>query len=74
MISRLDWEEFLKAYTWQLLKNPDYRLGQAFLNYYTEINQMLENDGDLGRQLSTQLFYEKDLVRTYAIIGQWIET
>jgi hypothetical protein len=73
MISREEWTSFLEAYTWQLLKSPDYRLGQAFLNYYIEINRTLKNDGYLGQQLATQLYNKTDPIQARAIIGQWIE-
>ena len=58
-ISKQQYEEFLKHLTWQRLKTPDYRFGQAFLNYFPDIREIMENDGDLGSQGAAHLFYEE---------------
>lgn len=72
-ITREQWEKFQQHYAWQLLQSPDYRLGQAFLNYFNEVDKIWENDGDLGRQASTNLYYETDSNKAMAIISNWIE-
>ncbi len=56
MISKSEYEEFEKHYVWVLIKAPDYRLGQAFLNYFPEINKL--EVLAIGTHL--QLFYERD--------------
>ena len=41
-ISQDRYEEFLKDLAWQRLKYTDYRLGQAFCNFFSkEANQIL---------------------------------
>ncbi len=57
MISKQQYEEFLKDYTIEVLRNPDYRLGQAFLNYFPAVDRLMNNDGDLGAADATKLFY-----------------
>ena len=71
-ISKERWAEFEEHYAWQLLKSPDYRLGQAFLNYFNEVDKIWENDGDLGRQSSVNLYYETDNKRAMLLINQWL--
>jgi hypothetical protein len=58
-ISKQQYEEFLKHLAWQRLKTPDYRFGQAFLNYFPNVREIMENDGDLGSQGAAHLFYEE---------------
>ena len=41
-ISQERYAEFLKDLAWQRLKTPDYRMGQAFCNFFSkEANQIL---------------------------------
>ena len=47
MISKKEYEEFLKDYTVEVLRNPDYRLGQAFLNYFPAVDLQLLLKEDL---------------------------
>lgn len=72
-ISKERWAEFEEHYAWQLLRSPDYRLGQAFLNYFNEVDKIWNNDGDLGKQQSVRLYYETDNAKAMAIISNWIE-
>jgi hypothetical protein len=58
-ITKEQYEEFLKHLAWTRLKAPDYRFGQAFLNYFTEIRKIMERDGDLGSQAEQHLFFEE---------------
>jgi hypothetical protein len=64
--------QFQKHYAWQLLKSPDYRLGQAFLNYFPEIGQaMLANkDGELEEY---RFYNETDTVRAQELIDRWLD-
>ncbi len=57
MISQQQYEEFLKDYTIEVLRNPNYRLGQAFLNYFPAVDRLMNNDGDLGAADATKLYY-----------------
>jgi len=72
-ISRERWTEFQEHYAWQLLKSPDYRLGQAFLNYFNEVDKIMQEDGDLGRRDSVQLYYETDNAMAQRLINQWLD-
>lgn len=67
-ITQEEYQEFLKDYTWKLLQFPDYRLGQAFLNYFTKIQDHLLMDGDHGRDYSWELYQEKDKVKAQKMI------
>jgi hypothetical protein len=46
-ITLAEFEEFEKQYMFEVLKNPDYRLGQAFSNTFPEIVEALSS-GDIG--------------------------
>jgi len=72
-VSKERYEEFQKHYTWQWLKNPNFRLGQAFLNYFNEVDKIMEADGDLGLRTSHELYYEPDNERAQQIIDRWRE-
>ena len=58
-ITAAEYEEFLKHLAWTRLKAPDYRFGQAFLNYFPNIRDIMENTGDQGSQGTAHLFYEE---------------
>ncbi len=60
MISKQEYEEFLKDYTVEVLRNPDYRFGQAFLNYFPAVDRNMNNDGDLGAAAAVKLYYTTD--------------
>ena len=68
-----EFEEFEKRYFFEVLKNPDYRLGQAFINDYRDIsNSILMGDeegiGKINRLWETR---SRDLV--LKIIERYIE-
>lgn len=70
-ISKEQYEEFLKHYAWQLLKSPDYRLGQGFINFFNEVDKIWQADGDLGKQQSVNLYYETNNKEAQQIIDRW---
>ena len=72
-ITKEQYEEFLKHLVWERLKAPDYRLGQAFLNYFPEIRKIMRNDGDLGSQGEQHLFYEEWEPTARMKCEAWIE-
>jgi hypothetical protein len=53
-ISREEYTEFEKYYIMEILRNPDYRLGQAFINYFPAVTRKMTD------QESTMLFYIVD--------------
>jgi hypothetical protein len=72
-ITRAQYEEFLKHLVWQRLQAPDYRFGQAFLNYFPEIGKIMEADGDHGSQGSYMLFYEEWEPTARMKCESWVE-
>lgn len=70
MITQKQYQEFMEHYTWQLLQSPDYRLGQAFLNYFPEVSSALTKTD--GAVLETKLYYETDNERAKWLINQWV--
>ena len=72
-ITKEQYEEFLKHLEWQRLKTPDYRFGQAFLNYFPEISKNMRRDGDNGTLDEMNLFYETNDLVAQAIISKWLD-
>jgi hypothetical protein len=72
-ITKEQYEEFLKHLAWTRLKAPDYRYGQAFLNYFPEIRDIMEHDGDLGSQGAAHLFYEEWEPTARSRCESWVE-
>jgi hypothetical protein len=70
MITQQQYQEFLEHYAWQLLRSPDYRIGQAFLNYFPDISKTLAHTD--GAIIEIQLYYETDTERAKWLINQWI--
>lgn len=73
-ITQAEYAEFLEHYTWQLLKSPDYRLGQGFLNYFPHISQALIADEEYGTLYEYNLYNETDREQAQGIIDQWVST
>lgn len=73
-ITKSEYEEFQKHYAWVLLKAPDYRLGQAFLNYFPKVSQaMIGNDNDDGTLDEFRLYNETNNNLAQAEINKWLE-
>lgn len=72
MITQKQYQEFMEHYAWQLLQSPDYRIGQAFLNYFPEVSTEMTRDGDHGTLLEMKLYYETDNERATWLINQWV--
>jgi hypothetical protein len=73
MISKQQYQEFLKDYTIEVLRNPDYRLGQAFLNYFPAVDRLMNNDGDLGAADATKLYYTTDNNEARELIDRFVK-
>lgn len=41
MITQEQFDEFVRHYNWEVIRNADYRVGQAFVNYFN--NATLES-------------------------------
>ena len=55
-ITMKQFEEFEKQYMFEVLKNPDYRIGQAFYNTFPKIAVSMEQDGDIGFAAASHLW------------------
>lgn len=64
-ISKLEYAEFEKHYAWTLLSAPDYRLGQAFVNYFPE--------AQVDAFPEVRLFFEPNNETSQTIINTLIE-
>ena len=71
-ITMKQFEEFEKEFFFEQIKNPYYRLGQAFLNKFPEIDRLMEEDGDLGRQQSTLIWNEKNREHVLELLDWYI--
>lgn len=71
-VSKDEYADFLKHYAWQKLQSPDYRLGQAFLNYFPRISKLMIEDGDLGTLAEYRLFNETNDAKAQDQIDRWI--
>ena len=67
-----EFEEFEKQYMFEVLKNPDYRIGQAFYNTFPEIALSMEEDGDLGYSEASRLWNSKNLSEVLELIDWYI--
>jgi hypothetical protein len=47
-ITMQEFEAFEKQFVFEVLKNPTYRIGQAFYNTFPKIVVSIEEDGDIG--------------------------
>ena len=72
-VSKAEWAEFQKHYAWILLKAPDYRLGQAFLNYFPDISKEMINGGSNGTLAEYRLYNESDKILAQYEIDKWLE-
>lgn len=73
-ITKEQYEEFQKHYMFEFIRNSEYRLGQAFLNYFPEIGKIMINDGDLGTLDEYRLYNETDPKKAQEKINYWIES
>jgi len=53
-ITKDEYRDFEKYYIMESLRNPDYRLGQAFINYFPAVSRKM------SERESTMLFYIAD--------------
>jgi hypothetical protein len=56
----------------EFIRNPDYRFGQAFLNYFSELSKHLIADGERGESIEQRLWNAKNQDDALAIIGKMI--
>ena len=71
-ITMQEFEVFEKKFVFEVLKNPDYRLGQAFYNTFPEIAVSMEEDGDLGYAQANRLWNSKNLGEVLELIDWYL--
>lgn len=71
-ISREQYEAFEKYYMLEFIRNSDYRLGQAFLNYFPEISKIMRTDVNVTTISEFKLYNEKDPKLAQEQINRWI--
>jgi hypothetical protein len=71
-ITMQEFEAFEKKFVFEVLGNPDYRLGQAFYNTFPEIALSMEDDGDLGYAQANRLWNTKDRDEVLEILDWYI--
>ena len=72
-ITPAEYAKFLEHLAWQRLKTPDYRLGQAFLNYFPQISQHLISSEQWGTLYEYNLFNEISDLEAQKIIDEWVD-
>jgi hypothetical protein len=71
-ITMQEFEEFEKQYMFEVLKSPDYRIGQAFYNSFPEIALSMEDDGDIGYSQASRLWNSKDRDEVLKLIDWYL--
>ena len=72
-ITMQEFEAFEKQFVFEVLGNPDYRLGQAFSNTFPDIANSMERDGDLGYRAGVRLWNSTSRTEVLEIIDWSIE-
>ena len=72
-ITLAEFEEFEKQFLFEKINNPYYRLGQAFLNKFPEIDRLMERDGDLGAQQARRLWECDNRKQVLELIDWYID-
>ena len=65
--------EFEKDFTHKVLANPDYRYGQAFLNYFPWVDKSMQADGDLGFAQSVHVWDSKSREEVLDLVDFYLE-
>jgi len=71
-ITMKQFESFEKQFVFDVLGNPDYRLGQAFSNTFPEIVEALSG-GDIGYRQQLWLWEARSRDRVLELIDWYIE-
>jgi len=71
-ITMQEFEAFEKKFVFEVLGNPDYRLGQAFYNTFPEIALSMEDDGDIGYAQANRLWNTKDRDEVLKLIDWYL--
>ena len=71
-ITMREFEEFEKQFLFDVLANPDYRIGQAFYNTFPKIAVSMEQDGDLGFAQASHLWNSTNRVEVLKLIDWYL--
>ena len=71
-ITMKQFEAFEKQFLFEQIKNPWYRIGQAFYNSFPKIAVSMEQDGDLGFAAASHLWNSKDRDEVLKLIDWYI--
>ena len=71
-ITTEDWIQFKKHYMFEFIRNPDYRFGQAFLNYFTDLSKYLIAAGERGESIEQRLWNAQTQDEAMSLIGSMI--
>jgi hypothetical protein len=71
-ITMQEFEAFEKKFVFEVLGNPDYRIGQAFYNSFPEIALSMEEDGDIGYSQASRLWNSKNLSEVLELIDWYL--
>ena len=72
-ITMKEFETFEQQFVFEVLKNPTYRIGQAFSNTFPDIANSMERDGDLGYRAGVRLWNSTSRTEVLEIIDWCIE-
>jgi hypothetical protein len=70
-VTAAEYKQFQEHYAWTLLKNPSYRLGQAFLNYFPRISLAVQQTE--GTVAEFRFYNETNNQQAQQKIDQWRE-
>jgi len=68
-----EFEEFEKEFLFLVIANPTYRLGQAFLNKFPEIQTAMIEDGDLGTRQEYRIWSSNKREEVLDLLAWYIE-
>ena len=72
-ITMQEFEAFEQQFVFEVLKNPTYRIGQAFSNTFPDIANSMERDSDLGYRAGVRLWNSTSRTEVLEIIDWYIE-
>jgi len=67
IIPKEDFEKFEKQYMLDVIRDPTYRYGQAFMNYFFNSNKILSNHDD------SALWYTSSKEKAEYLINKYFE-
>lgn len=73
-ITEQEFEEFEKWFLLAKIRYPEYRYGQAFLNYFNGIDSLSMNSSKVMKESNTfELFIEKDMLRAREMVLRYVK-